>query len=124
MIHCDTNFLVRASVPGSAEALKLRRWLDSNELLAISAVAWMEFLNGPITPDQIAEFKLILTGGVIPFGPSEAVLASFIFNQTGRRRASKIDCMIAASAINSSAALATCDLSDFNNFLFAGLVLA
>jgi predicted nucleic acid-binding protein len=123
MIHCDTNFLVRASVTGSSEALKLRHWLESNKELAISAVAWMEFLNGPAAPDQITEFKRILVGGIIPFGTSEASLASFLFNQTGRRRASKIDCMIAATAIHASAALATCDISDFKNFAFAGLNL-
>ena len=83
----------------------------------------MEFLNGPVSPEESSRFVLALNGRILPFGFRESALASFLFHQTGRRRASKIDCMIAATAIHANASLATCDIEDFAAFEFAGLKL-
>ena len=49
MIHLDTNYLIGLLVHGSAPALDVDKWLASGEDLAASAVAWSEFLNGPVT---------------------------------------------------------------------------
>ena len=47
MIHLDTSFLIRALIPGTREESKLRRWVGDGEALAMSSVAWAEFLCGP-----------------------------------------------------------------------------
>ena len=47
-IHLDTNFLIRALVAGSAESEALRKWLRGGQAVAISALAWGEFLCRPL----------------------------------------------------------------------------
>jgi predicted nucleic acid-binding protein len=120
VIHLDTNFLVRALVPDSPEDQRLRGWLGAGEPLAISAIAWAEFLCGPV------EARLLPLAGQIvaeraAFGDAEATLAAQLFNQSGRRRGSLADCMIAATAIQANAILATENLVDFRRFQASGL---
>ena len=59
-----------------------------------------------------------------PFGADAAPVAARLFNETGRRRNSLADCMIAATALQAGAELATADLSDFRRFESLGLRLA
>ena len=88
----------------------------------MSAVAWAEFLCGPLSP---AEKEL--AGGVVErrinFTPSHAEIAARLFNTSGRRRGSLIDCMIAAAAIADGARIATSNDGDFRRFVDAGLTL-
>jgi predicted nucleic acid-binding protein len=67
---------------------------------------------------------LLIQGRIVPFGRSEAQIAAALFNATGRRRASRPDCLIAAAAICSSAPLATYNRKDFSRFVALGLRLA
>ncbi len=67
--------------------------------MAASAIAWTEFLNGPVTPAEISQVKAVLQSRIVPFAQTEAVLAADLFNRTGRRRGSRFDCLIAATAI-------------------------
>ena len=52
----------------------------------------------------------------MPFGGDDAVRVAELFNQTGRRRGSLFDCMIAAAAIRANAILATGNRIDFKRF--------
>jgi predicted nucleic acid-binding protein len=88
MIHLDTNYLIGLLVKGSAQASEVDVWLAAGELLAASAIAWTEFLNGPVTPVEISRANAVLQSRIVPFGQPEAVLAAELFNKTGRRRGS------------------------------------
>lgn len=123
MIHLDTNYLIGLLVKGSATALEVDGWLAAGESLAASAIAWTEFLNGPVTPREVSRAEAVLQSRIIPFGQGEAALAAELFNQTGRRRGSRFDCLIAATAIRAQAEVATINLSDFKVFLPHGLKL-
>ena len=54
MIHLDTNYLIGLLVKHSAVALEVDGWLAAGESLAASAIAWTEFLNGPVTPLEVS----------------------------------------------------------------------
>jgi predicted nucleic acid-binding protein len=112
LIHLDTSFLIGALVPGSARDRKLREWLGSGEALGISAVAWAEFLCGPVVPEQVRLAERFVEAR-IPLTEEDAVHAAVLFNGSGRRRGSLMDCLIAASAVRRDAALATANPADF-----------
>lgn len=122
MIHLDTSFLIRALVPGSAEGVRLRSWLGGDVSVRISAIAWTEFLCGPVEPEPARAAALIL-GEAVSFSSRDAELAASLFNGSGRRRGSILDCMVAATAIHAGAELATADRTDFERFRSAGLEL-
>ena len=123
MIHLDTSFLVLALARGSAEDRKLRRWLSGRESIGMSAIGWAEFLCGPLTP-AATELAGRLVGEPVAFTGADAVIAARLFNATGRRRGSLTDCMIAATAIEAGASLATANPRDFSRFAAAGLTIA
>ena len=89
----------------------------------MSAVAWAEFLCGPV---EVADLELVdrVVPDRVAFGEGEATLAARLFNDSGRRRGALADCMIAASAIRAGAPLATKNPKDFRRFEMAGLALA
>ena len=120
MIQLDTSFLIRALVRGTPQDELLRHWLTDGESLSISSVAWTEFLCGPL---QAKEIKLTeqLIDEVLPFTTEDAELASELFNRSGRRRGSLMDCMVAASALRKDVALATVNSADFRRMEASGL---
>ena len=109
--------------PGSDEARRLRQWVHSGELLGVSAVAWAEFLCGPVSDERAAAIAVLLAAPE-SFDAAAAPVAARLFNETGRRRGSQGDCMIAATAIQADVQLATADLVDFRRFESLGLTLA
>jgi len=122
-IHLDTDLLIRALVPNSPEADKLRGWLEDRRTIAMSALAWEEFLCGPL--DDLAQALARRIGSRhLPVGTDEAAEAARLFNLVGRRQGSFPDYKIAATAILAGAELARANLSDFKPFLEAGLRLA
>ena len=123
MIHLDTNYLIGLLVRGSREAQQVERWLAAGEPLAASAVVWSEFLNGPVTALEVTRAETVIQSSIVPFGKAEAVCAADLFNRTGRRRGSRFDCLIAATAIIAQAGLATVNQADFKSFLPHGLKL-
>jgi predicted nucleic acid-binding protein len=123
MIHLDANFLILAAARNAPVETTLRDWLLQDETFAASSIAWAEFLNGPIRPDQVQKMDNLIQGRIIPFGRAEAQVASTLFNETGRKRGSRPDCFIAATAICSRVPLATQDRKDFSLFVPFGLRL-
>lgn len=121
MIHLDANVLIRLAIPGSGAARKVRQWLVAGEALGASAPAWFEYISGPVSSDEVLHVEALLTGGVQDFQKSDAMYSAELFNLTGRRRSSKLDCMIAASALGQNARLATTNVEDFKAFADLGL---
>src|ERR1039458_1921422 len=124
MIHLDTNYLIGLLVKGSLQALHVDGWLAAGQPLAAGAIAWTEFLNGPVSSLEIARTEAVLQSRIVPFGRPEAALAADLFNKTGRRRGSRCDCLIAATAMLAQAEIATVNQADFKAFTAHGLKLA
>src|SRR6266704_2933701 len=122
MIHFDTNFLIQATVAGSAAHAQFAAWATAQEAFNVSSIAWAEFLCGPMDATAEALARQILPNPE-PFLPADAVRAASLFNQTGRRSRSLADCMIAAVAIRCGAKLATINEADFQPLTAFGLVL-
>jgi len=123
VIHLDTSFLIRALARGSREDRRLRAWLRAGTLLTMSAIAWAEFLCGPLGAGEL-ELAARVVPEPVPFVAADSVLATQLFALGGRRRGSLADCMIAATAIRLGAAVATTNAADFRCFEAAGLELA
>jgi predicted nucleic acid-binding protein len=123
VIHLDTTFLIRAGVRGTPEDHALRRWRNKGTAIRISAIAWAEYLCGPLSK-QAVESAAELLGEPSAFDAVDATLAAQLFNTSGRRRGTLPDCMIAAIAINAQVSLATSNRADFERFTGVGLVLA
>lgn len=122
MIHLDTSFLIKALVPGTPQEARLLDWLDGPEPVAVSTVVWAEFLCGPVSA-EVAAMARSLLGEPIALGLAEAEGAARLFNGTGRRRGTFVDCLVAASALEADARLATGNIDDFARFASAGLQL-
>lgn len=120
MTHVDTSFLIRSLVAASSEDKQLRRWMESSESLALSAIAWAEFACGPVNAEQLSQVLLIF-GEPLAFTHAQAETAAELFNSTGRVRGKFVDCMIAAAALESGASLATSNPRDFVRFRSLGL---
>lgn len=123
MIHLDTSFLIRALVRGSPEDQVLREWIAAGESLGMSAIAWAEFLCGPID-EAVLSLASVIVERRLDYTEAMAVTAARLFNGAGRRRGSMVDCMIAAAAIETNAAIATANPADFGRFRVLGLALA
>jgi len=111
-VHLDTSFLIRALRPGTTEDRRLRALLEASRELAMSSIAWAEFLCGPLNGRQL-DIARRITPELIPFTDKDATLTAELFNESGRRRSSLTDCMIAATALRCNARLATANQADF-----------
>jgi predicted nucleic acid-binding protein len=110
-------------VPGTEEDATLRIWLRKQSPLGISSIAWTEFLCGPLNEHTQHVARSLFTE-VISFGPDDAVVAAQLFNSSGRRRGTMVDCMVASIAMAADAPLATANLADFRRLEPFGLTLA
>jgi len=123
MIHLDTSFLIRATRGDLDVAIRLENFRSRGERIAVSSVAWAEFLCGPLTHHEMA-LALQMVGQPLDFTPEHAAFAARLFNASGRRRRTMVDCMIGAVAILEGAPLATANYDDFTRFVRLGLRLA
>jgi predicted nucleic acid-binding protein len=89
----------------------------------MSAVALAELLCGPLEASHLELISRVVSERA-PFLEEDAVLAARLFNESGRRRGSLMDCIIAASALRAGASLATANARDFRRFAAAGLTLS
>ena len=121
-VHLDTSFLIRALDPSSREWAALRKWLMARRPLALSTLAWGEFLCGPLGADDLPIARRLAQRHV-PLAAAEAEEAARLFNASGRRRGSFGDCVIAATALLDGGVLATSDRGDFERFAGEGLEL-
>lgn len=122
-IHLDTSFLIRALIADSLENQKLRDWLASGDTVAVSSIAWAEFLCGPLTDSEL-ELTARIVGTPLDFTPEHAAIAARLFNTSRRRRGTMMDCMIAAVALGARSQFATANDGDFRRFVEQGLQLA
>jgi predicted nucleic acid-binding protein len=120
MIHLDTNYLIRALIPGTLESLQVQGWLLAGEAVSFSSIVWTEFLCGPVDPAQTAAISTLFPIPE-PFNANDAHIAARLFNGSGRRRGTLVDCMIASIAIRKGATLATNNVADFSRMAPLGL---
>ena len=119
-VHLDTSFLIRAMVAGSGEASSLLGWIEEGRVVAMSSVAWGEFLCGPVDAAE-EELALRIIRDIQPLEVQDAALAARLFNEGGRRRGSFQDCMVAATSLRAGASLATANPDDFERLAGAGV---
>ena len=120
MICLDTNYLILGLVPGSREGAHLRTWITEGTPLVAPSVVWFEFLCGPVSGRQVETMRAFLHD-LIPLSESHARLAAELFKEAGRRRSTRVDAMIAATAMVADAPLATTNAADFEAFAASGL---
>ena len=123
MIHLDTSFLIGALIPGTRQDRALRKWIGRGEPLAVSSIAWVEFRCGPLDQAELALAEGFV-GHFRDFTREDAELAARLYNQSGRRRGSLADCMIAAVALADRASVATANVKDCRPLRDFGLTLA
>lgn len=123
MICLDANFLIGGFIETRSESRQILAWADAGESFCAPAHAWYEFLCGPVNAPQIETMRALLAGGIIPFEEPQAITAAHLFNAVLRKRALRVDAMIAATAIVADASLATNNHDDFEHFVAHGLKL-
>lgn len=123
MICLDTNYLILGLTKDSAEARQLMTWHKRGEILATPAVAWYEFLCGPVDLDHQEVMQAFLSGGILPFDEVHARESARVFNFCGRVRRLRVVAMIAATAMLTESRLATSNQADFAVFRPFGLKL-
>ena len=119
----DTNFLIANANSGSPAAQQVDQWIMDGTSLHVSAIAWAEYLCGPLSPAEEASTAALL-GAIHPVDADIATLAAQLFNATGRRSRSLPDSLIAATAILAKRPLASLNHADFLPFTPFGLTLA
>jgi predicted nucleic acid-binding protein len=123
VVELDSNFLVAVLDAGSSQSEMFHTWTHQGVRIQISAIAWSEYLCGPLDA-AVVPLARKLVNSVEAFTERDAELASELFDGTGRRSRSHVDCMIAAHAIRRGAALATSNIRDFRPFERFALKLA
>lgn len=121
MIHLDTSILIAVSDPSDAHVSFAKRLLSRGQPMAVSACVWSEFHSRPVDPLHAKVLARLLEGGIVSFDEATARLAGELFYLTGSNRRTQMDAMIAATAIQAGAELATANPGDFRPFVRFGL---
>lgn len=120
MIHWDANALIALPAWIANNHFVVAR-VAAGETAAVSAIAWYEFLNGPLGEKEASLAHAFVRSSIVAVTEQHAALAAELFNGAGRRRALKTDALIAAVAIHAKADFVTLNLDDFKPFAAAGL---
>ena len=113
-VHLDTDFLVHALTHAGPERQRLLELADSDDEVAISAVAWYEFSRGPRTPEQLAVARaFFLEDGIVGFSEELAERAAEVFRRLGSPRRRGADIAIGVTAAAHGAHLVTRNERDF-----------
>lgn len=119
----DTNVLVALSDPRHSLFQRVEAALQNGVSLMTCAVAWHEYMCGPLNPEDRRRVLLMLENRVLTLDRNDAEVAAMLFNRSGRRRGSKADCLIAAVALRRDLPLLTANLKDFDPFISCGVHL-
>jgi len=122
-ILLDTNALIALSDPADAMFQALERAIRSGGRASTCSVAWHEYVRGPLLGADRERALRVIESRVLPLERDSAEFAAELFNQTGRRRGSTADCLIAAAAVGQDAELLTRNRVDFEPFVSHGLRL-
>ncbi len=123
MIHLDTSILIAMVKVADTHHSKVRQLAAAARPFSTSAVAWMEFHSRPVQHSLTMALRGLLSGGIVPFDEAAAAFAGELFHLSGSNRRTRMDAMIAATAILAGAELATTNPGDFQPFLPHGLKL-
>jgi predicted nucleic acid-binding protein len=84
-IHLDTNYLIAYAGDASVDVVaNVEQWILEDRKFCCSAMAWAEFLCGPVLPEEITAMESLLHG-VLPVTPELAAEGARLFRETGRR---------------------------------------
>lgn len=122
-LHLDTNALIALADPMLPLFQLASERIGTGDLPAACAVAWHEFVRGPVSEEDVAHVDEVLGGRILALDREAAERAATLFRATGGRRASTADCLIAAAAIQAGAVLLTANRADFIRFESHGLRL-
>ena len=122
-VHLDANVLVALSDPALPLFATVAEAIARGDQMETSVIAWHEYARGPLLPEDQVRTARLLEDRIVALTRQMAELAARLFNETGRRRASTADCLIAAAAIKAKAKLLTDNVADFEGFVQHGLSL-
>ncbi len=89
----------------------------------ISAFVWHEFVFGPVLEIQRQYAMSLVEERIVPLDKEIAELGAQLYNSSGRKKGSRPNCLIAATAICSGGKLFTQNPNDFQSFINSGLEL-
>jgi predicted nucleic acid-binding protein len=119
----DTNALIALRDPLDSLFQCTETALRGGAEACTCSVAWHEYVRGPVSDIDHGRALRVIESRIFSLERRHAELAAELFNQTGRRRGSTADCLIAATAVCIQAELLTRNLVDFKPFVPLGLTL-
>lgn len=122
-MHLDTNILIGVFSEEKELRAKLKRFFHEGYSFSVSALVWHEFVSGPVKAIQKQHALSLIEERILPMDKDIAELASELYNSSGRKKSSRPDCIVAATAINYQAEMLTLNASDFKAFSKQGLEL-
>jgi len=116
MIHLDTSVLIDALTGQRRSLDSLRELLESPEPVSMSCIVLYEWLRGPRLKEEIeVQEALFPRANAVPFGFTEAQIASRLYKTVKRPRGREAELAIAACALCDGAALWTLNVNDFSD---------
>jgi len=119
----DTNVLIGLFSEKGEKRKDLRKLLLDYHEFSISAFVWHEFVTGPLSDAQKLYGLSLVEERIVPMDKDIAELGAKLYNETGRRRGSRPDCLVAATAIVKESFLFTYNKDDFSLFKSFGLLV-